>query len=221
MLKKLTRLAPVFLIILLPWFFYWFLSGGKHKAKPIGFYGPKNPVTKTVNGIEITDTVYHTINNFTLTDVNGRTYSDAELAKYFHVIGVFNTGSNVSLALFEKLFFLQEELKGKSDVRILTITNQPSADSLEAIRKFIGGKIIDMGKWYFLKGNESETEELLTKSLFLTYSNDKPTGNDQLFLIDKDKRIRGIYDGTDEVDLKRLFDEVKVLRLEYALKNQK
>jgi len=220
-LKRLTRLAPVLLIILLPWFFYWLLSGGKHQAKPIGFYGPKIPITKIVDGKQTTDTIYHTIGDFNLLGNDDKRYTDKELQKCFHVIGVFNTGSKVSVALFEKLFFLQEEVKGKSDIRILTVTNQPLHDSAEAIKKFIDGKQIDKQKWFLLTGSEPEIENLLTKSLFLTYNSNRTADNDQLFLIDKDKRIRGIYDGTDEVELKRLFDELKVLRLEYALQKQK
>lgn len=221
MFKQVTRLAPVFLIILLPWFFYWFLSGGKHKAKPIGFFGPKTPVTKMVDGKPVSDTIYHTIHDFNLTNIDGIPYPSSELKKYFHVVGVFNTRSKVSVAIFEKLYFLQEEVKGKSDIRILTINNQPLSDSIASIQKFIEGKIIDRKEWFLLMGSEDEIETLLTKSLFINYSSDKPVDNDHLFLIDKNKRIRGIYDGTDEVDLKRLFDEIKVLRLEYALQNQR
>lgn len=221
MSKQKTRLAPVLLIILLPWFFYWFLSGGKHKAKPIGFYGPKIPVTKIIDGKQVADTIYHTIHDFNLVNVDGKIYSSDELKKYFHVIGVFNSRSNVSVALFEKLYFLQEEVRGKTDIRILTITNQPLNDSAAAIKKFIEGKIIDKEKWFLLSGSENDIETFLTKSLFLTYSTNNPAETDQLFLIDQDRRIRGIYDGTDEVDLKRLFDEIKVLRLEYALQKQK
>ncbi|MBK7853830.1 MAG: hypothetical protein IPJ79_02005 [Bacteroidetes bacterium] len=90
---------------------------------------------------------------------------------------------------------MQEEVKGKSDIRILTVTNQPLHDSVEAIKKFIDGKQIDKQKWFLLTGSEPEIENLLTKSLFLTYNSNRTADNDQLFLIDKDKRIRGIYDG--------------------------
>ena len=39
--------------------------------------------------------------------------------------------------------------------------------------------------------------------------------SEQFVLIDKDKRIRGFYDGTDYNEVSRLIDEVKVLRWEY------
>jgi protein SCO1/2 len=40
---------------------------------------------------------------------------------------------------------------------------------------------------------------------------------DLVFLIDRDKRIRGIYEGTNSLDMKRLIDETKVLVAEYNL----
>lgn len=217
MFKRLTRLAPVLLIILLPWFFYWFLSGGKHKARQIGYYGPKTPVTTNVDGKVVNDTIYHVIKNFKLTDIDGRLYPYEDLSKYLHVIGTFELSSNTSLTLFEKLFFLQEELKGKSDVRILMVNAKPQVDSAEAVRNFISGKIIDRSKWFVLTGSIDETKNLLTNSLFLLVGVENTPVSDQLYLIDKNKNIRGIYDGTDEVELKRLFDEIKVLRLEYVL----
>jgi protein SCO1/2 len=41
--------------------------------------------------------------------------------------------------------------------------------------------------------------------------------SDLVFLIDRDKRIRGIYEGTNSLDMKRLIDETKVLVAEYNL----
>ena len=41
-----------------------------------------------------------------------------------------------------------------------------------------------------------------------------------LILIDKEKRIRGFYDGLDEADVKKLCDEIDVLEQEYREKGQ-
>ena len=218
MLKRLTRVVPVFLIILIPWFFYWFLRDGKHTAKPIGYFGTKTPTTKIVDGKELTDTIYHAIKSFSLVDLNNQPYTDAELKKYFHVIGTFNTNNKNSIVLFEKLYFLQDEVSNKTDVRILAITNQPLSDSISVLKKFISGKRVDLTKWFLLTGDETEINSLLNQSFFIPIINNKATDSDQLFLVDKNKHIRGIYDGTDEVELKRLFDELKVLRLEFAEK---
>jgi protein SCO1/2 len=37
-------------------------------------------------------------------------------------------------------------------------------------------------------------------------------------LIDKQRRIRGTYDGTSEEDVNRLIKDIKILRKEYAQK---
>ena len=58
------KVATLIIILLLPSFFYVILSKGEHKYRTLPFIGPRQ--IEAVN--EKTDTIYHTIPDFTLID---------------------------------------------------------------------------------------------------------------------------------------------------------
>ena len=81
----------------------------------------------------------------------------------------------------------------------------------------------DLGKWYFVTGNRDSIYDLAIKGYLVPASEDaRAEGgflhSQDLLLVDKEKRIRGIYDGTDSLEANRLKDEIKVLLYEYKVK---
>jgi protein SCO1/2 len=209
-----TRIATVLFILLLPWLFYFALKGGKHNFTRLEYFGPKIPVTKQVDGKEITDTIYHQLKDFSLVDEDGNTFSSDEIKKRFTVVSVFNSDCTECLSVFEKLFFVQDEFKEADDVQIISITNLPQKDSVVALKKFIEGKHVKPPKWKLLTGDSTQIKNLLLESFFVTTFKNNISNYDQVYLVDKQKHLRGIYDGTNEVEIHRIFDEIKVLRLE-------
>ena len=80
------------------------------------------------------------------------------------------------------------------------------------------------GKWYFLTGDKVQIYNLARKSYFLAaMEGDGGPGDfihsEKLVLIDKDKRIRGYYDGTDYESVNLLIDEIILLKYEYSHKD--
>lgn len=211
-----ARIVLVLLILLMPWIFYWLLRGGKHNFNHLAFYGPKIPVQKELNGKPVADTIYHHINNFSLQTQDGNNFSSEELKKHFTVVSVFNTSCHECLTVFEKLFYIQDEFKHKDDVKLISITNMPADDNPAVLKKFMDGKHVNPPKWELLTGDSAQVVNLLSHSFFIKTFKDTIADYDSVYLVDKDMRLRGIYDGTYEVDIKRIIDEIKVLRLEYA-----
>lgn len=214
--KRKARIALVLLILLMPWFFYWLLKGGKHNFNHLGFYGPKIPFQKEINGKTASDTIYHHISNFSFHDQDGNKISSDALKKSFTVFSIFNSSCSECLTVFEKLFFIQDEFKDKDDVQLLSVTNTPSTDTQTVLKKFMDGKHLNTAKWNLITGDSLEVTLWLNQSFFFKTFENNSADYDTIFLVDKDLRLRGMYDGTYEVDIKRLIDEIKVLRLEYA-----
>src|SRR6201992_573038 len=90
--KKIIILA---LILALPGFLYYLLTAeGKNRYKPLPIYGPKtlSGTYHKVHGKEIPDTLYHTVEDFNLTDANSKPVSFKTFDKQIMLVNFFYTG---------------------------------------------------------------------------------------------------------------------------------
>ena len=77
------------------------------------------------------------------------------------------------------------------------------------------------GKWNVTTGNKKHIYELARKSYFAVVDEGTGDENDfihteQFVLIDKERRIRGYYDGTESEDMEKLKEDLVLLKAEYA-----
>jgi protein SCO1/2 len=116
----------------------------------------------------------------------------------------------------------QDDFKTLEDLKILSFTVDPDNDTPQRLKEFEKEVHADGKRWKFLTGNRDSIYNLAYKGFMANAMEDSlaPGGflhTDLVFLIDRDKRIRGIYEGTNSLDMKRLIDETKVLVAEYNL----
>ncbi len=79
------------------------------------------------------------------------------------------------------------------------------------------------GKWFFLTGDKNQLNRLLTEEYRLpALKGETPAiqHSQQLFLVDRNHRIRGIYDGTKAREIDRLITEITVLLYTYDHNNE-
>ena len=122
-----------------------------------------------------------------------------------------------------QLMRVQHEFKDDNNIMILSHTVDPEHDTPAVLAEYAKKHNAIQGKWYFVTGDKKKLYDLARNSYFITAMDgdggpDDFIHSEQFVLIDKDKRIRGFYDGTDYNEITRLIDEVKVLRLEYDKK---
>jgi len=102
------------------------------------------------------------------------------------------------------------------DFKLVSFTVDPARDTPEKLRQFSERVQATPGRWQFLTGEKDSIYSIAYKGYLANAMEDSlaPGGflhSDLLFLIDRDKHIRGIYQGTSLTDVKRLIDEIKVL----------
>ena len=101
-------------------------------------------------------------------------------------------------------------------VLFLSHTIDPEHDSIPALKAYAKNLGINSKKWHFVHGNADSIYQLANKHYFTKVYPDS-TNNRNFFhgsgllLIDKQKHIRGVYDGTQEVDTKKLIKNIKLL----------
>ncbi len=214
----MRKFIVLFLILLLPSIAYLVLSTGKHNIKPLGYFGPKD---LNAQG----DTVYHSIPSFTFTDQNEKPFGDKDLNNKIYVANFFFTTCPSicpEMQTLMKKVHDQDDFVKLNDFKLVSFTVDPDHDTPAVLKEFADRVGADSNRWKFLSGNRDAIYKLAYDGYMANAAADStaPGGflhSDLVFLIDRERHIRGIYEGTSATDMKRLIDEIKVLVAEYNL----
>jgi protein SCO1/2 len=112
-----------------------------------------------------------------------------------------------------------DDYKNVSDFKIISHTIDPRHDSVAVLKKYADKLGISGNSWWLLQGKKEETYQLGEKSYLVAVKEDSGTPGGYVHqgwfvLIDKQKRIRGYYDGTDEKQVDKLRADIKTLLAE-------
>lgn len=205
---------------MIPGVAYLFVKSGKNNYTHLEIFGPKEPVENTVAGKTKVDTVYHTIGDFTFIDQDSNTVNQSIVKDKIYIADYFFTScKSICPKMSDQFMRVQFAYKDDPQVMILSHTVNPEDDSPSVLNAYAKKHNAIKGKWYFLTGDKKELYDLARNSYFVTAMSgdggpDDFIHSEQLVLVDKQKRIRGFYDGTDYNDVTRLIDEIKVLKKE-------
>ncbi|HLG33674.1 MAG TPA: SCO family protein [Bacteroidia bacterium] len=212
--KSLGKIAIVLGIILMPVFFLIIFKQGKNNYKHLEIFGPKEI---GVSG----DTTYFTVPDFHLVNQNGETITQKNLDGKIYVANFFFASCpGICPKMTDELKRVQDEFINDTDVLFISHTVDPEHDSLPALIAFAKNHGADLSKWFFVTGNRDSIYDLAIKGYLVPAAEDaRAEGgylhSQDLLLIDKEKRIRGIYDSLEPEEINRLKDEIKVLLYEY------
>jgi len=113
---------------------------------------------------------------------------------------------------------IQDKFLENDNLMLLSISVTPNIDNVEMLKKYAKSKGVINSKWNIATGNKKHIYELARKSYFAVLK--KGDGGLQDFihtpnfiLIDKKKQIRGIYNGTDDIEIKRVINDIKTLQI--------
>jgi protein SCO1/2 len=206
-------------ILLLPGLFYLLLIRGENRYKRLPVFGPREAAPAVVAGR--TDTVYHSVSGYSLTDQHGNAFVDSMIRGKIVVADFFfATCKTICPDMSAQLRRVQKKFRDDPEIIIVSHTVNPEKDSVEALLAYAGKFGAISGKWYFLTGDKKNLYGLAGKSYFITAVETEGGPEDfihseQFVLLDKQSRIRGYYDGTDPAETDRLMDEIAVLKMEY------
>ncbi|WP_090885882.1 SCO family protein [Pedobacter rhizosphaerae] len=106
----------------------------------------------------------------------------------------------------------------KDDPRVMFLSHtiDPKNDTVERLKKYAANLGVKSAKWNFVTGNRDSIYAIAKDSYYATAYADKtaPGGyihSGGLLLVDTNQHIRGVYDGTDPEDTKRLISEINLL----------
>jgi protein SCO1 len=190
------------------------MAGCSGKEKPLPIFGEREVVGA--------DTVYHTIADFEFLNQDSLLVTKETFKDKMYVADFFFTSCRTICPIMKsQMVRVNEAIKNMPDVLILSHTIDPEYDTVGLLHDYAERLGAKSNKWFFATGKPKDyVFDIAQTSYFATAMEDKsePDGfvhSGAFLLIDKEKRIRGKYDGTVEDDVNRLIEDIKRLKKEY------
>lgn len=164
----------------------------------------------------------HTIADFELTNQNGQKITNKNYKDKIYVADFFFTRcQTICINMAYNMGELQNLYKKDTDIMFLSHSVTPEIDSVTVLKEYADRKGVIDGKWNITTGAKKHIYELARKSYFAVLDEGNGDENDfihteQFVLVDKEKRIRGYYDGTEKEDMEKLKKDILLLKEEYA-----
>ncbi|MEQ9443055.1 MAG: SCO family protein [Cyclobacteriaceae bacterium] len=168
------------------------------------------------------DTVYHQVADFSFVDQDSATITPATFEDKIYVTDFFFTSCPTICPVMKKeMLRIYEEFKENDEVSILSHTIDPEYDTVALLHDYANRLGVSSDKWHFVTGDKDAIYDMGLKSYMVTAMEDEeaPGGfihSGAFILVDKNRHIRGLYDGTvpEQVDvlmndIRRLLDEEK------------
>lgn len=217
--KRITILLILLFLLTFPSVLYVVLTTGRHNFIHLPFIGEKE---LAANG---KDTIYHSIPSFSFINQDGNTITDKNYqGKIIVVDYFFSTCKSICPKMATELLRVQDKFSyTKGLVQILSHTVDPENDSVPVLKAYSEMIHADNSMWNFVTGDKKQLYDI-ARTGYLVNAMEGDGGPDdfihsELFvLVDKEKHIRGIYDGTNIKAVNELLDDIKVLMAEYAIK---
>ncbi|RTE55489.1 SCO family protein [Arenibacter aquaticus] len=165
---------------------------------------------------------YHTIADFSLTNQNGKTVTQEDYKDKIYVADFFfTTCPTICPIMTKNMASLQEKILDDQEVMLLSHSVTPEIDSVPQLKKYALEKGVRDSKWNLVTGDKKQIYELARKS-YLAVKTDGDGGKydmihtENFILVDKERRIRGFYDGTKPEEMEVLLEDLETLKSSYA-----
>lgn len=194
---------------------FFFLSGCiAPKESPLPVFGEREVVGS--------DTVYHTIADFSFLDQDSIVVTNKTFKEKIYVADFFFTSCRTICPIMKtQMLRVYDSIQNDPEVLLLSHTIDPEYDTVGLLHDYAQRLGVKSSKWHFVTGDKDAIYKIAQTSYFSTALEDKtePDGfihSGAFLLIDKERRIRGKYDGTKADDVNRLLADIQRLENEYA-----
>ncbi len=195
----LSKIVFVFLVVL-----------GCQQEKKLPFLGPKEVGKQG-------DTLYHKIPNFRFLNQDSLWISQKDMAGKIYVADFFfTTCPTICPTMKTQLLRIYDKFVEDDRVRILSHTIDPEYDGVRVLKEYAKKLNIKSPRWNLVTGKKSDIYRLGEKSYMVTAQEDANeeggfVHSGAFILVDQNRHVRGIYDGTKEEDVNHLIEDMTLL----------
>ena len=193
----------------------------QNKTEEFPILGRKQFVERTVNGETVVDTIDHTIPDFKLVNQDSNWVTPKSFEDKVYVADFFFTSCPTICPIMKKeMLRVYNAYKDNNSVAIISHTIDPRHDTVALLKDFAQRLDVEAPKWNFVTGNKEDIYELGQKGYMVTAMEDENEEGGYIhsgafILVDKEKHVRGVYDGTNSDDVDRLIKDIDRLLATY------
>lgn len=211
-LNFLNKRAPILCLLLV------IFSCIQPPENQLPIFNPSDMDSRVVDKSMKNVNANHTVADFNLINQNGEKVTQENYKDKIYVADFFFTScKTICPIMTDNIGKLQETFLTEDDIMFLSLSVTPEIDSIPVLRKYANDKGVIDAKWNVITGEKKHIYELARKSYFAVL--DSGDGGLQDFihttnfvLVDKKRQIRGIYDGINDEEIKRLINDIKILQ---------
>lgn len=163
----------------------------------------------------------HRIASFAFTGQDGNAVTEKTFTGKIYVADFFFTACpGICKKLTTHLSLVQDAYKSDPDILLLSHSVTPDADSVPVLRNYANKFGAITGKWFLVTGNRDSVYQIARSSYFADedMGYQKKTSDflhtENMLLIDRHSRIRGVYKGTSPADINQLITDIAILKKE-------
>lgn len=190
------------------------------KEEPLPFFNPTDMEADVVDSALYAEHIGHghKIGDFSFLNQDGKTITQNDIeGKVFVAEYFFTICQSICPVMNDQMQRVQEAYAKEKEFRILSFTVHPEVDTVAQMKRYADAHEAIAGKWHFLTGEKTKLYELARKSFFVLKpaeaQNLGDAGGDfihtnNFVLVDREKNIRGYYDGTNPKEVDRLIKDI-------------
>jgi len=205
------------LLLLIPLVFIGWYIKNTIEDKPLRtlpYFGQKNSIKKG-------DTAFHKVKPFCfINQYNQKVTEESVKNKIYVTDFFFTTCQSICPIMSTQLERVYSQFSTNNEVMILSHTVSPEEDSVNILKQYAMLHGVKDKRWLFLTGDKKQLYDMARHAYLL--NNEYGLGDADDFihtqnfaLVDKEKHLRGFYDGTDSADVTRLISDIKLLLQAY------
>ncbi len=166
------------------------------------------------------DTI-HIIPNFQFTNQNNQKITQDNFKGKIHVMNCFFTiCPSLCPKIMGNMKSVQRAFKQDKNVLIASFSVMPDKDNVDVLHKYAAENQILANKWQLITGDKKQIYQLARNGYFADENLGVQKGendflhSENFILVDKKLHIRGIYNGTLQLEIEQLIEDIKNLEAE-------
>lgn len=170
---------------------------------------------------DVKSKITHTIDDFSFLNQDSVLVNQASVEGKIHVANfIFTACGSICPAMTKNMKVISDSLSQNKDLAFLSFSVTPWIDNPYILKKFKESYNIHNPNWHFLTGSKKDIYQLARQSYFaeedIGFSKDSSEflHTEHFILVDKQKRIRGIYNGTLLLEMHQLINDIRILEQE-------
>jgi protein SCO1/2 len=171
------------------------------------------------NKSEVSKKITHKIDSFSFLNQDSISVSQSVFENKIHVANfIFTSCGSICPIMTSNFKIVGDKFKTDTTIVMLSYSVTPWIDKPYVLKKYMNKNGITNTNWHFLTGDRASIYKLARQSYFaeenIGFSKDSTEflHTEHVILVDKAKRIRGIYNGTLSLEMQHLVEDIKSLQ---------